>query len=164
MVPVYLISELGAEVALEPPASGFASKEEEVVWYALKQRLVPFIYQWWPFGSGDIPTTPGREAKSADFAIPARHLIINPTSAFTHSDPLRDQEIREQFLDIGYETHFLPSEQIMPPANVHQALDRIIGFFGQSPKLPTAYHQKITFGQPSIDKSFQYFARLGRFG
>lgn len=127
--PSWLVNFYGAEYAETPPAEGFQSRGEELIWYELKRRRIPFIYQWFP---GDIPFTYAREERSADFYFPNLKLALNPTSPFTHPDPTEDALTRQLFLLLGVETIFIPERDILPElgGDVRDALDRVPGLVG----------------------------------
>ena len=120
-----MLPYLEPQLTEEPPAIGFASRSEEVVFWELKRRGVPFTYQWFPGGDGDIVFTPDRENRSADFAIHVLKLIINPTSAFTHPSKEADQYNRWLFFLLGYEQVFIDEGELLEElgGNVSNALD-----------------------------------------
>ena len=160
MTLAYLTTQYSAQYAESPPPQGFPSRGEEVVFWELKRRAIPFVYQWRP---GDIEFTAAREERSADFAIPANRIILNPTSFFTHPSPELDALDRKLFEQLGYETYFLPDYQILPEmgGDVSEVLDRIPGlaFIGQGYSGRHRTTTKNTFGQPPRDKTFGRFNR-----
>lgn len=166
-LPIYYIREYGAENTAPPAA--FQSKEEQILYYALIEVVGQnsFIFQWKPYG-GDSPYTAGRDELSADFALPASHLVLNPTSPFTHPDPMKDQEYAEKFADLGYRVIFIPDYDIRPEmgGDVYKTLISlgISGLLGQAPKQATRFGEGVQFGQPARDVTFSKFSTFKAFG
>lgn len=158
----YLTSVYGAEVGVNDPNVAFGSKGEQALYYALAQRIGRESFV---FGArfGDIPTTPGREERSAEFVIPALDAVILVNSEFTHPDPAADQVAKNLIESLGYRVYFLWDYEILPEqgGSPEGALDKIpgLGFYGQADSKKRADRTKRTYGQPPRIAVYRAFGR-----
>ncbi len=143
-----------------PPPRPFASKGEEAVYWELKKRQVPFVYQWIPGERGDLPFTPGRDEISFDFTIVPLRMVLEVNDPFTHADPLVEAEKAHMVELIGFQRYAVWTADIVAEegGNVREALDRIpgLGFIGQaSYRAPAGYRKLRRYGQPPRNVSFR---------
>ena len=155
----FLLNQVG-DVAIPDPEGGFASRGEQEVYYELVRRIGREAFRYAVYFH-DIPTTPGRDEKSAEFVIPALDMIILVNSEFTHPDPEQDRIAEQQLESLGYRVYWLWDYQILADmgGDVREALDRIpgLGFFGQTvTRVRRSVHGR-KFGQPPRVIGFKAF-------
>lgn len=132
-VQAWLLAAYGPEAYGDHPQA--MSRGEQVVYAELDRRIGrgSYVAHWRP---GDIPFTPGREAREVDVLIPALELCIFVNSAFTHPDPLADQYVAFLMRMYGLHSEFVWDYEILPEmgGDVRERLNRIDGlrFFGQA--------------------------------